>query len=75
MVDIFMDMVPCDFLTTNSPRTYQRYFRAANFLFHRPNIVNIINSIDGKETGSRTAAILHLDDETLFSSWRKEGLL
>lgn len=68
MVDIVEDMVLFDFLSGNSSLTYYCYTRLAKFLFQHPNILNIIENIDGEEMGSRTLSTLHLHDETFFSS-------
>lgn len=46
MVGIVNYMVSSDFLTHNSPQTYQQYIRVARFLHQRPNIFNIIGDND-----------------------------
>lgn len=51
------------------------FIHVAKFLLQRPNVLTIIEVMDGKETGSRTLSISHFDDGTLFSSRKKEGLL
>lgn len=68
------DMAPSNFLSGNSPQTYQRNIWVAKILFHLPNNDNAIEDIDWKEEGFRTLSISHLDNATLLSSRTVKGL-
>lgn len=66
MVDIVKDVVSFEFLLGNSLHTYRRYIKMIMILLQRRNITNIIENIDGEETGLRKRNISHLDNQIFF---------
>lgn len=51
MVDIVEDMASFDFLSGISFQTCQRYIRVAKFIFQHPDILIVIEDIDGGKEG------------------------
>lgn len=66
MVDIVENIVSPDFLSGNSPQTYQCNIRMVKFFLQYPKILNIIRNIDGKKKRSRNLGISQLDNGTFF---------
>lgn len=65
---IVEDMVTFVIVTGSSSQTYQRNILVARFLRRCPNIFNIAEDNDGKETKAETLDISNLNNEILFSS-------
>lgn len=72
LLDIDEDMVSSDLLTSKSSQTYQSSICVAKIFLLRSNILNPMEVIEGRETGSRTFGISRLDDGTSFSFWTED---
>lgn len=72
MEDIVKDMILSKFLSCNSPQSYHHYIQVAKLLLKRPNIVDIIKDVDGKETGSKTLCMSGLHGETFVIASKEE---
>lgn len=72
MVNIFEEMVLSDFQTGNSAQACEEYIWVTKVLHQFPDILNIIEDVDGEETGARMLGISHADDGTLFTSCIEE---
>lgn len=68
-------MVSADFLTADSPQTYQHYIQVVKFLHQLPTVRNFIEDVRGERSGARVLGIFHLDDEAMFFLRTDEGPL